>query len=117
MLEPTLDILYILEHTRHQIYVSTAGQTSYLVTAECQASSSSECGCRDDYAVEELLGGRRGKFTVDQRKFRRDDLVLVSAIAWSNCAIGSYLAASATNQGYHLLERQSLLLQMRVGTT
>lgn len=36
-------------------------------------------GGRDEYAMEELLGGRRGKFSIDQRKFRRDDLVLVSA--------------------------------------
>lgn len=32
---------------------------------------------RDEYAMEELLGGRRGKFSIEQRKFRRDDLVLV----------------------------------------
>ena len=54
----------VLSHPRH---TSIAGSSSFWA------------GCRDDYAVEELLGGRRGKFAVDQRKFRRDDVVLVSA--------------------------------------
>jgi len=32
---------------------------------------------RDDYSTEELLGGRRCKLTLEGKKFRRDDIVLV----------------------------------------
>jgi len=32
---------------------------------------------RDDYSTEELLGGRRCKLTLEGKKFRRDDVVLV----------------------------------------
>lgn len=40
-----------------------------------------DCICRpprDEYSLDELIGGARGKFTIDQRRFRREDLVLTN---------------------------------------
>lgn len=55
--------------------------------------------CRDYYSLNELIGGTRGKFTIDQRRFRREDLMLVRILAAPNVApklFNPFLAALST---------------------
>ncbi len=55
--------------------------------------------CRDYYSLNELIGGTRGKFTIDQRRFRREDLVLVRILVALNAAsnlFNPFLAALDT---------------------